>query len=137
MFVTILVQIRKPLMSNGTYALLQNDESVETKVHDIISTVSLGDPYYDLIVYQKKSEMTDLETLYYYIRNAFAHGAVEVINTKAGRVYKHESAKNGVVKAQMRLKENTLHEYINYSLLKASDVKAMQTHKVKKKQQSQ
>ena len=74
--------------------------------------------------------MTDLETLYYYIRNAFAHGAFEVINTKEGRVYKLESAKNGIVKAQMRLKESTLNTYVNYSLFKAADAKALQKPKL-------
>ena len=132
MFVTILAQIRKPLMSNGTYALLNSGEDVKTKVNSIITSVSLNDPYYDLIVYQKKAEMTDLETLYYYIRNAFAHGAFEVINTKEGRVYKLESAKNGTVKAQMRLKESTLKSYINYSLIKPADVKVLQKTRTKK-----
>lgn len=131
MFMTLLAQIRKPLISNGTYALLKSDESVDAKVNDILTDNSLGDPYFDFIVYQKKSHMTDLETLFYYIRNAFAHGAFEVINTSGGRVYKLENASNGKIKAQMRLKESTLNRYIEYSLYKALDVKALQKPKRK------
>ena len=133
MFTTILSQIKIPLENNGTYALLRKEESVEEKVNSIISNVHLGDPYYDLVVYQHKSEMTDLETFYYYIRNAFAHGAFEVINTKGGRVYKLESARNGNVKAWMRLKEKTLKKYIEFSLYEAINVESLRKKRGKKK----
>ena len=73
--------------------------------------------------------MSDPEAFYYYIRNAFAHGSFEVIPTNNGNVYLLESSKDGAVKAQMRLKETSLIEYIRLANLTATEIKALQRHK--------
>ena len=132
LLVTILAQIRTPLAKSGRYALIKSEESVEDKVNQILSSVSFGDSNFELIVFQKRTNMTDTEAFYYYIRNAFAHGSFEVINTESGRFYKLESANDGCIKAQVRVKESSLLQYIEYSEMSSADVKALQKPKAKK-----
>ena len=88
----------------------------------------MSDTNFELVVFQKRTDMSDTEAFYYYIRNAFAHGSFEIINTDSGKIYKLEleSGKDDSVKAQMRLKESSLKRYIDYSMLSASEVKALQ-----------
>ena len=129
LFVTILAQIRRPLNAKKTYALIQPSESVEFTVDSIMSTTSMGDPFFELIVFQKRNDMSDTEAFYYYLRNAFAHGLFEVVPTNGGKVYLLESSKNGAIKAQMRLKENSLMEYIRLASLSVAEIKALQRHK--------
>ncbi len=129
LFVTILAQIRRPLIATKTYALIRSSESVENTVNSITSTTSLSDPFYELIVFQKRNDMSDTEALYYYLRNAFAHGSFEIIPTNGGNVYLLESSKDGSVKAQMRLKESSLREYIRLANLTVAEIRALQRHK--------
>lgn len=82
---TILAQIRKPLVAQGTYSVLNSDQDVPSAVANIIASVSLADPYYDIMVYKHRPDMSDTEAIFYYIRNAFAHGSFEVKTTKGER----------------------------------------------------
>lgn len=126
LFETILAQIRRPLNNTKTYALIGKSESVELTVNTIQKSVSLGDPYYEMIVFQRRTDMSNAEALYYYLRNAFAHGSFEIVPTNIGNVYLLESSKDGVVKAQMRLKENSLIEYIRLANLTAGEIRGLQ-----------
>lgn len=132
LLVTLLVKISSPLKANKTYRLINSGASVEKNIDDIMKDATLSDPYFDVVVYQKRSDMTDVEAFYYYIRNAFAHGAFEVLQKGSEKIYKLESAKDGKVKAQMRLKESTLEEYIRLANLSVADIKALQRPKKKK-----
>ena len=131
LFETILAQIRRPLNNKKTYALIDKTESVELTVHTIDSSVPLKDQYYELIVFQKRPDMSNAEALYYYLRNAFAHGSFEVVPTDNGNVYLLESSKDGNVKAQMRLKENSLLEYIRIANLTAGEIRRLQRRRKK------
>ena len=133
LLVTVLAQIRRPFAKYGTYSLLKNDDDVEKKVDQILDSSSLTDPNFELIVFKKCSTMSDTEALYYYIRNAFAHGSFEVKTLSGGgeKIYLLESKKDDVVKAQMRLKESTLTRYIALSQLDATQVRALRKPKKK------
>lgn len=126
LLITVLAQIRRPLVRNAAYALLDSNDSIEDKVQEIINGTTMSDTNFELVVFQKRTDMSDTEAFYYYIRNAFAHGSFEIINTDAGKIYKLESSKEGSIKAQMRLKESSLKRYIDYSMLSASEIKALQ-----------
>ena len=129
LFNTIMAQIRRPLMDTKTYALIKQFESVESRVNSILSSTALDDPYFELAVFQKRSDMADPEAFYYYIRNAFAHGSFEVIRTNNNNVYLLESSKDGVVKARMRLKEASLLEYVRIANLTPAEIKALRKHR--------
>lgn len=131
LFETILAQIRRPLNNINTYMLIGSSESVERAVNSIICSVSLGDPYYEMVVFQKRSDMSNAEAFYYYLRNAFAHGSFEVSSTNTGNVYFLESSKDSNVKARMRLKESSLLEYIRLANLTAGEIRSLQRRRKK------
>lgn len=122
---TILAYIRRPMANMGTYVALSTNESVENTVRNIIQISSLSDDSYDIMVYHKRTDMPDTEAIFYYIRNAFAHGSFEVKSNGKIKIYLLESRKNDIIKAQMRLREKTLLEYAKISQMNASDIKQL------------
>ncbi len=66
--------------------------------------------------------MSDPEAIYYYIRNAFAHGLFEVRSTQHGNVYLLESAKKRNVNARMRLNETAMMELVRIMDLTSGDL---------------
>jgi len=75
--------------------------------------------------------MSDAEAIYYYIRNAFAHGSFEVAEQAGRRIYLIESSKDGIIKARMRLREETLLHYIELANMTPAEIKALQKPKKK------
>ncbi len=75
---TILAHIRRPLALYGTYAVLSSEESVEDKINEITRNSTLSSSDFEIVVYQERTDMSNTEAIYYYIRNAFAHGSFEV-----------------------------------------------------------
>jgi len=122
----MLAQIRKPLTNQQTYSVLKSDEDVSSAVDRIISTVSLADPNYDIMVYKHHPKMSDAEAIYYYIRNAFAHGSFEIKSGKGEPCYLLQSDKDGIIKAQMRLKESTLFRLLAISQMSVDALRGKQ-----------
>ena len=122
---TILATIRRPLVKQGSYAALATSESIEKHVKQIQSNARMSDPQYDLIVYHIRTDMSEPESIYYYIRNAFAHGAFDVTDNNGLKVYHLEGKKDETIHAQMRLKEKTLEKYIKLAKMKPEDIKAL------------
>ncbi|MBR4766931.1 MAG: hypothetical protein IK085_09235 [Clostridia bacterium] len=129
---TVLSNMKKSLVRNNTYYCVHSNEDVGEKVAEILKNSSLSDKHFELIVYKKRNEMSNPEAIYYYIRNAFAHGSFEVVNAgDSERVYYFESKKDKTVNAQMRLKESTLIRYIDLIHKSKSDIISMQVSKKK------
>ena len=123
---TVIAEIRRPIAKYGGYAALHASESVEDRVKSICSSTNMKDPEFDLIVFRKRTDMSDAEAVYYYIRNAFAHGAFDVRNNRKSVVYHLESRNKNIVYAQMRLREKTLIRYIDLAKLKPEDIRRIQ-----------
>lgn len=94
----------------------------------VYATRMLGmkDENFDLIVFRERSDMSDPEAIYYYIRNAFAHSSFEVRSTQHGNVYLLESAKKRNVNARMRLNETAMIELVRIMDLTSGDLRALQ-----------
>ena len=135
---TILSQIRKPLQKNNAYYVMNTNESVTEQANMIVRSASLADPYFDFMVFHKRSDMSETESVYYYIRNAFAHGSFEVIDTQnEEQIYKLQSKKEDTVKAQMRLKESTLKKIACLSRYTPQQIKSMQKKHITTKRQKE
>ena len=128
---TLLSQIRKPLLEKHTYHRAEDKDNVEVIVGDILTHSNLSDDFFDLIVFKKRNDMPDTEAIYYYIRNAFAHGSFEVCIDKGEKIYILESSKDGNIKAQMRLKERTLLRYMELAAMNTEEIRALQKSKKK------
>ena len=57
--------------------------------------------------------MSKTSAIFYYIRNALAHGSFGTTLSSGKRTYYFESAKNDIVKARIRLREETLLSWID------------------------
>ena len=114
---TITAQIKR-MMKNELYKKVDKIELVE----DVFDASNSN----ERIVFRDNSQMSDAEVIYYYIRNAFAHGSFEVTSD---RVYKLESKKKESVKAQMMLKETTLLKIADLSRKNRKQIEALQKKK--------
>jgi hypothetical protein len=130
---TILARIRKPLVINNAYAVIEPTGNIEVKVQSIIETTDLSDINFELMVYKTRSEMPDTEAIFYYIRNSFAHGSFEIINQDGENIYLLESSKDKDIKAQMRLKATTLNYYVELANLSNREISSLQKKRNRKK----
>ncbi|WP_417751359.1 hypothetical protein [Senegalimassilia faecalis] len=126
---TLLAQLRRQMISIGTYRKIKSSESVEATVEEIRRNAKAHDKEFDLLVFQDRNDMSETEAIYYYIRNAFAHGSFEIKQTKSGAIYYLESAKNGQIKSQMRLKTQTLKKFANLMNMTPDQIIALRKSK--------
>lgn len=80
--------------------------------------------YNEKIVFRENNQMSDAEAVFYYIRNAFAHGSFEYIPEK--KMYKLESKKGDTVKARMIINESTLTRLSELSSLDKKSIENLQ-----------
>lgn len=125
---TLLSQIKKSLVTNEAYHKLEPNDSVENKIEEIIKNTTLSDEHFDLVIFKKHSNMSDTEAIFYYIRNAFAHGSFGIKTINNNRIYYLES-KRDTIKALMRLKESTLKKYIKLMKKSPAEIKKLQKNK--------
>ena len=123
---TILAQIRKPLAKNNAYAALKPSEDIAHAADDLIRNSVQSNNMFEMMVFHKRTDMPDAEAIYYYIRNAFAHGSFEVVDYGSNMVYLIESSKEGKTKARMRLNEKTLIRYLELKDMTSSELKELQ-----------
>ena len=122
---TVRAQMKQILPNKGCYIKLNTNCDIAQAVY---ATRMLGtkDENFNLIVFRERSDMSDPEAIYYYIRNAFAHGLFEVRSTQHGNVYLLESAKKRNVNARMRLNETAMMELVRIMDLTSGDLMALQ-----------
>lgn len=129
----VSAQLKKELPDKTHFVLIKNDDMVINVLSGIENSSSMADSLFEVIVAQRRTDMSDSEAIYYYIRNAFAHGSFEVVSKSNERIYILESSNKGVVKARMRLKESTLKKYCQISQIRRSDLEKLQDKKNKRK----
>lgn len=101
-------------MKKGTeYRCVESNQSVEKIFESAKNNSGFSDKYCNLIVYIENKEIKKTKTIFYYIRNAFAHGDFSVDNIEGQNIYTLRSSKNGNVRGAFRLKETTLIQWID------------------------
>lgn len=96
-------------MKSMSYHLEYYPISSNQSINTIEKNISLSDPNFEMIIMHTRSDMSKACAIFYYIRNGFAHGSFNVKNN----IYCFESSKNGITKAKIRLKEETLLKWID------------------------
>ena len=130
---TIFSQIRKHIGKSKLFPIEKADD-FDRIFNNTINGLSFQDPLFEVLFYRKRSDMSDTEAIYYYIRNAFAHGAFECV--KYGNcelIYLLESGKNNRINARIRLKEQTLLKLLEIKEMSSREIKNMQKKNIKKK----
>ena len=127
LLLTVLAEIRKPVVKNGLYQIVKTDVDVSDTVSSLIKNKAGNDPMPDLIVFHTRTDMPDSEAVFYYIRNALAHGSFEIIkDIHEKAIYKFECKKDNIIKAQMQLKENTLLRIKKIASMRPQDIRTIQ-----------
>ena len=67
---------------------------------------------FEMVIFIENSDLKKTRTIFYAIRNAFAHGSFSVSGAGEKRTYCLENRKDGVLKARIRLREKTLLNWI-------------------------
>ena len=127
---TVIWEIKRTVGSDCYRTVQGEGESstadVGAAVTALIEESRLSDKQFEFMVFRKRSEMSDAESVFYAIRNAFAHGSFEVSASARGeRTYLLESEKGGVKYALMRLKERTMKQLLKIARMEAKEVKEL------------
>ena len=133
---TVSAQLKKEFRDKKCFVVIKSDDSVIDTMTRIENSSSMTDGLFEVIVAKDRSDMSEAEAIYYYIRNSFAHGSFEVVEMSNERIYILESANKGDVKARMRLKESTLKKYCQIAKMKRSDLEKLNRKNVKKNKKS-
>lgn len=118
---TLIASMKRTSSGKLLYKVVSAAMDVGEEANKDQKTSSLSDQHFEMIVMTERSDMNKTGAIFYYIRNAFAHGSFSVVKTEGKTTYYIESSKDDVVKAQIRLREETLLKWIkDYSLSPAT-----------------
>lgn len=109
---TLLASMKHITSGHLEYHIFDNKTDIKAEVAKVEKHITLSDKYFELIAMADRSDMSKTSAIFYYIRNAFAHGSFSVIKDETKTIYYLESAKDDAVKAQIRLREETLLKWI-------------------------
>lgn len=84
----------------------------------------LSDQHFEMIIIAERADMSITCSIFYYIRNALAHGSFGYVTSSGKRTYYFESAKKGAINARIRLREETLLKWIEYFNYSPSELRA-------------
>ena len=109
---TLLAAMKRTSSNHLEYHPVESGKDIIKETANIEKNASMSDKNFEMIIFAKRTDMNLTSSIFYYIRNAFAHGSFSVISDNARKIYYLESEKEGVVKARIRLNEETLLKWI-------------------------
>lgn len=109
---TLLATMKHTTSGFLEYHIFGADLDISEEVVKIEKYCTLSDVNFEMIAMSDRSDMNKTSAIFYYIRNAFAHGSFSVVKDESKTIYYLESAKGDVIKAQIRLREETLLKWI-------------------------
>lgn len=131
---TLLASMKHTSSGQLEYYTFNAAVEIEKEVKALEKDTSMRDKHFEMIVFMERSDMSKTSAIFYYIKNAFAHGSFSIINTNGKKVYYLESDKDGIVKAQIRLREETLLNWIKtFRLSPAALKKALEDGRKQRK----
>lgn len=110
---TLLATMKCTASGHLEYHTYKCGANIAEAVCSIEKSFALSDPHFEIIAMMERSDMNKTSAIFYYIRNAFAHGSFSVVHTGTKNIYYFESMKEDVVWAQVRLREETLLKWID------------------------
>lgn len=109
---TLLAAMKHTKSGHLEYHIVNTSTSIENEVKRIEKESTLSDEYFEMIVITERSDMNKTGSIFYYIRNALAHGSFSYIDIDGKKIYYFECSKDNTVKAQIRLREESLLKWI-------------------------
>lgn len=127
---SLLANMKHTTSKQLTYKLCHTNENIENEVKNIEKHTVLSDKQFEMIAIKKRNDMSVTGSIFYYIRNAFAHGSFSIDNG----IYYFESSKNKEVSAQIRVREQTLLYWMDLFNSSANSIKLSNKKQKNKKQ---
>lgn len=109
---TLLAAMKKTASGHLEYHPFSEGTNIAIESDKIEIGAGLSDVHFEMIVFAERSGMNKTSAIFYYIRNALAHGSFSVVADEKRKMYYLESSKNCTVKARIRLTEETLLKWI-------------------------
>lgn len=109
---TLIANLKYGINGKLEYNVLSAKADIDQERIKIENIVSLSDEHFEMITMAERSDMNIPSSIFYYIRNALAHGTFSVVTVGNNKTYYLESGKDDKVKAQLRLREETLLKWI-------------------------
>ncbi len=123
---SLISNMKTTASRNLYYDYKESVEEFKENLKRIECDPQIADTNFDMIVFLNRNDMNKANAILYYIRNAFAHGSFTIDNG----IYYFESSKNNNIKALIRLREQTL---LNWIELINSKPEALKSRNAKKK----
>ena len=98
---TLLASMKKTASGHLEYHPFSEGTNIAIESDKIKYDVCLSDAHFEMIVFAERSDMNKTSAIFYYIRNALAHGSFSVVYDGNRRIYYLESSKNGTVKVRI------------------------------------
>lgn len=95
------------------YNPIGSTERVEDVYYKIFDNTNYSDPNIEFLIFRHTDDLGKTKSIFYAIRNAFAHGSFSVVFQNNRTYYLLENCHNGTIKARMRLREETLLKWID------------------------
>lgn len=131
---TLLATMKHPASGHLVYQTFKSNEDIEAETTNILRNSTLADPHFEMILMQERTDMNKTSSIFYYIRNAFAHGSFSVVGKGENKTYYFESSRDEKIKARIRLREQTLLNWIQDVQLSPDALrKALEQNSKKKK----
>ena len=118
------------------YSILKTDKNIDSEVKRIERNSTLSDAHFEMIVMIDRTDMNKASAIFYYVRNALAHGSFSALVNNGRTIYYFESKKDNSVKAQIRLQEETLLKWIDVFSLSPKKLKHLLEKERKQKKKS-
>ena len=129
-----LITLQNAMKGNIPFIPVASTDNVEEKHSNFEASSSNSDKNYEYVIFKKSGDLSQTVSIFYHIRNAIAHGSFSVVRNNDSPIYYFQSQKDGDIKSRIRLKENTLLQWIELFNSNVSEIKEMkQTKKSKKK----
>ena len=109
---TLLASMKHTASGHLEYHTFSTGADINAEVCRIEKAGNMSDTNFEMLVMSERADMNKTSSIFYYIRNALAHGSFSVISDKGKCIYYLESARDGEFKAQIRLREETLLKWI-------------------------
>ncbi len=128
-----LITLQNAMKGNIPFIFVESTDNVEEKHRNLEASSSNSDKNYEYVIFKKSGELSQTVSIFYHIRNAIAHGSFSVVRNNDTPIYYFQSQKDGDIKSRIRLKENTLLQWIDFFNSNVSEIKEMKQAKKSKK----
>lgn len=119
---TLLSEMKR----NIIYIPLKNSDKVE----DYTENLSGNEQF---IIFIENNEFGKTQSIFYAIRNSFAHASFSIDNNSGNPIYYMESNKQDKIKSQIKLKEQTLLKWIELFNMSLDDVQKIKKERRNRK----